>query len=120
MGNYIFWKNGVFIYKKLNKNFKMDKFNIATSKRDLKAAAKITETKADLSIQVILNNMAIYNGLIDDYREGDTKKAYLMYQMSSTIFNQLAAFGLVPPKVKESKKTEESIIADVIESVNKR
>lgn len=98
----------------------MDKFNIAESKKVLKEAAKNSGTNSKLPIQVILNNMDIYNGLIDDYRDGDSKKVYLIYQMSSTIFNQLSTFGLVPPKVKETKKSDESIMAELITEVNRR
>jgi hypothetical protein len=98
----------------------MEKYDIAKSKKALKAAAEITGTKADLPINVILNNMEIYNNLILEYITGDTKKAYLMYQMSSTIFNQLAAFGLVPPKAKAIKKGDDDAINEIIKAVNER
>lgn len=98
----------------------MEQFNITKSKKELKSAAENSDTKADLAIQIILNNMAIYNDLILGYDLGDTKKNYLIYQMSSTIFNELKEFGLVPPKVKAAGKSESSALEDIINSVNKR
>lgn len=98
----------------------MEKFNIAEKQAELYAVADKTGTQAAASIQLIVSNMILYNDLIDEYCKGNKVKSYFMYQLNSTIFKQLAAFGCVPPKVKETKKSDESALADIIKAVNKR
>lgn len=98
----------------------MDKFDLRKIEKELKSVAESSGTKASSTIQLILSNMELYNDLIDAYRRGETVKSYFMYQLNATIFKQLEKFGLVPPKVKEIKKTEESALADIIKAVNKR
>jgi len=98
----------------------VEKFDLKKNEKELKQIAKDTNTKADNAIFVILNNMQMYNDIVDEYRRGNDKKVYLMYQLNASIFKQLALFGQVPAKVKESKKSDESVLADMIKEVNKR
>lgn len=98
----------------------MDKFDIIKAKKELKSAAEKSGTSAALSIQVVLNNMEMYNKLVDELRLGDSKKIYLIYQMSATIFTQLEKFGLVPPKIKDTKKKDEASIDAFINAINER
>ena len=103
-----------------NKIMEMEKFNITKMEKELKAKAKETDTNADGAIFLIINNMRLYNDLIDDYLAGEKVKSYFMYQLNASIFKQLAAFGLVPAKIKATKKSDESKLLDVITKVNKR
>jgi len=98
----------------------MEKFNITKMEKELKAKAKETDTNADGAIFLVINNMRVYNDLIDDYIAGEKIKSYFMYQLNATIFKQLDTFGLVPAKQKATKKTDESKLLDVISKVNKR
>ena len=98
----------------------MEKFDIKKAAKQLKKTAELAEINADATIFLIQNNMMLYNDLIDAYLLGDTAKVYLMYQLSGSIFKQLAAFQQVPTKQKEVKKTEDSVILEVINKVNKR
>lgn len=98
----------------------VEKFDIKKNEKELKQIAKDTDTKADATIFVILNNMQMYNDIVDEYRRGDKAKVYLMYQLNASIFKQLEKFGQVPAKVKASDKSDESALADIIKSVNTR
>jgi hypothetical protein len=98
----------------------VEKFDLKKNEKELKQVAKDTNTKADSSIFVILNNMQMYNDIVDEYRRGEKTKIYLMYQLNASIFKQLALFGLVPAKVKATAKNDDSALADIIKEVNKR
>lgn len=101
-------------------NIGLEQFDIPKVEVELNQVAEETGTHASSTIQLILSNMWLYNDLIEDYMNGEKVKAYFMYQLNSTIFKQLAAFGCVPPKVKDSKKKEESALEAIIKSVNSR
>lgn len=101
-------------------NKMVDKFDIKKNEKELKQIAKDTGTKADATIFIILNNMQLYNDIVDEYTQGDKSKVYLMYQLNASIFKQLALFGQIPIKIKPSDKSDESALADIIKSVNTR
>jgi len=63
----------------------MEKFDLKKNEKELKQIAKDTKTKADATIFVILNNMQMYNDIVDEYRNGDKAKVYLMYQLNASI-----------------------------------
>lgn len=98
----------------------VEKFDLKKNEKELKQIAKDTNTKADNTIFVILNNMQMYNDIVDEYRRGEKTKIYLMYQLNASIFKQLALFGQVPAKVKASDKSDGSALADIIKDVNTR
>lgn len=98
----------------------MEKFDTKKHEKLLKKVAKDTDTNADATIFLILNNMLLYNDLITEYESGKTSKSYLLYQLSGSIFKQLAAFQQVPAKKEKNSSTDESKIFDVINKVNKR
>lgn len=91
----------------------MEKYNIKKLKSQLNKVAKQTDTKADAAIFIILNQMTLYNTLVDSFLQGDESKAYFLFQISANIFKQLAAFRQIPLKqkivdtVKEDSKLDE-------------
>lgn len=98
----------------------MEKFDTKKHKKILEKVAKDSNIQADSTIFLIINNMLLYNDLVDDYLSGNTSKQYLLYQLSGSIFKQLSAFQQVPTKQKDNGTTEESKILNVINKVNKR
>ncbi len=78
----------------------IEKFNIKKLTRQLKKINKENNKPCDAGIQLITNNMMVYNELVDNINYKETKTLYLIYQMSATVFNQLKEFQIFPDKKK--------------------
>ena len=63
--------------------------------------------------------MYLYNNLVDEYEAGNTNRSYLMFQLSGSIFKQLAIFGQVPAKQKDNSNNDESKLLNIIKKVSK-
>lgn len=98
----------------------MEKFNVEKIEKNLIKVAKENNIRDMAAVHLIINNMMIYNELLQKQIEGDDKKLYLLYQMSSTIFKQLSEFHLVPLKKDKKEKKDASVLENLITKVNKR
>lgn len=86
----------------------MDKFDIKKITAQLKKVNKNENKDIYAGIQIILNNMEIYNTLIDNFDHTKSKELYIIYQLSVTLFKQLEKFGVFPyaKTLKESEKED--------------
>jgi len=98
----------------------MEKFDVNKHTKLLKKVAKDSNIVADSTILLITNSMCLYNNLVDEYEAGNSNRSYLMFQLSGSIFKQLAIFGQVPAKVKDNSNTEESKLLNIISKVTKK
>lgn len=95
----------------------MKKFETDKILKQLKKINKDAGKDIETGIQLIINNLEIYNTLLDKFERGDFKQVYLLYQMSSTIFKQLASFNIFPDK-KESENSNNDSLSELIKKVN--
>lgn len=97
------------------------KFAVSRIEKELKMINKLYNIKSDVAIHLLINNLKIYNDLLDKYISGDSKNIYLMYQMSSTIFKQLKEYNLLPTSNKDGEVQIEGVseIKKIISEVEK-
>lgn len=74
------------------------KFDVKKITTQLKKINKDNNKPVEAGIQLLINNMLVYNHLVEDVDFKATKTLYLIYQMSSTIMNQLDKFNIFPDK----------------------
>ena len=88
----------------------MKHFNIKTLTTQLRKINKESGKDVDAGIQLILNNLEIYNFLLAKFELGDLKQVYLLYQMSMSIFKQLASYNIYPDKKSSDVEVEDDFI----------
>ena len=76
----------------------MKKINISKITKQLEAINSQSNKECEAGLQVLINNLEIYNTLLKMFESGDFKQVYLLYQMSATIFKQLEKFNVFPDK----------------------
>lgn len=74
-------------------------FNTKKVEFELSKINKILGIKTKAPIQLIVNSMLLYNEIIHLYKNGDTKKVYLIYQLNGQIFKQLKEFRILPSSI---------------------
>jgi len=86
----------------------VEKFDQNKIQRQLRKINKINNQPVDAGIQIIINNIIVYNNLVEriDYKE--IKTMYLIFQMSSTIFNELKSFNIYPKRKTAKEINEEN------------
>lgn len=84
------------------------KFDVKKITAQLKKINKDNNKPVEAGIQIVINNMLVYNHLVEDIDFKQTKTLYLIYQMSSTITNMLDKFNIFPDKkaLKELEKED--------------
>lgn len=82
----------------------MKKFNISKITKDLEAISANSGASADAAIQLLTNNLEIYNILLKEFEAGDKKQIYLLYQMSATISKNLQLYNIYPDKTDTDKE----------------
>mgnify|MGYP000902866594 CR=1 FL=1 len=98
----------------------MKKFNVKKAEKELTEISHNHNITTNVATQVVINNMMIYNTLLDQYvKEGKTNNIYLLYQMSSTIFKQLKEYKIVPSTVEE-KTGDEDAFQNFVGTYNKK
>jgi hypothetical protein len=80
------------------------KFSVSKIEKELMDINKDYNMKSTVAVQVVVNNLLIYNTLLEKYLNGDEKNIYLLYQMSSTIFKQLKEYNLLPSSLPTEKE----------------
>ena len=85
----------------------VSKFDSAKIQRQLRKINKENNQPVDTGIQIIINNIIIYNNLVDKINYSEIKTLYLIFQMSSTIFNELKNFNIYPQKKTAKEKNDE-------------
>lgn len=88
-------------------------FDTAKVSKELKKICKSSNIPTT-AIELILNNMNMYNTILELFEQGDTKKVYLLYQMNGQIFNQLKEFKLTPNKKDNGSAEESSNLDDIL------
>lgn len=90
------------------------------TKRELTKAAKAHNIKDITAITLIMNNIEIYNKLLDT-EEINTKVNYLIQQVNGQIMKQLAMFKLLPKySVESEQKEDEDGFKKMIKKLEKR
>jgi len=97
----------------------MEKFDIAKIKKQLTKINRENGKDVNAGIQLVINNCELYNKMIDTVEAGNTKAVYLLYQMSSTIFNELASWNIFPDK-KAMKQDADDLFTQMKNKVEKR
>ena len=85
----------------------MEKFNLKKITTQLNKVNKDNGKDINAGIQLIINNMEIYNSLLADYALGNSKQDYILYQMSYTIFKQLNSYNIFPNKEDNTSTSKE-------------
>jgi hypothetical protein len=85
----------------------MKKFNIKKHQKELTDINEVCKIKSTAAVQLVINNMMIYNQCLDDFNGGEQNKLYILYQMSSTIFKQLKEYKLLPTSIEEDTDKDE-------------
>jgi len=96
---------------------KIELFNISKTEKQLKKVAQESQTNSDLLIQLIINNIILYNNLVELYNGGEEKHGYKIYQLSILINKNLSQFKQIPNKEVD---TEDDILTNIINKVNNR
>lgn len=98
----------------------MEKFDITAMEKQLKKVNRDNNLPSNSgALNIITNSMMMYNDLITLINSGDNNKMYLLYQLSATIFKQLAEFQLVPVKKKEVETKNKSVLENIINDIEK-
>jgi hypothetical protein len=88
------------------------KFNIKKIEEELKEINTANDIQTTAVIQLVINNMNLYNEMLDVYKGGDTNKVFLLYQLNGQIFKQLKEFNIMPSSKKKGDNTNSSDIND--------
>lgn len=89
----------------------------------------IKNIKSDLELlnadksttELILNNVMLYNDLVEKYKNGDVKNMYLMYQLNNQIIKQMEGIKNINLKEKSiSLKNSNGVEEDPFEQMKKR
>ncbi|MBV5313249.1 MAG: hypothetical protein JZU47_08135 [Prolixibacteraceae bacterium] len=93
----------------------MKKINISKTKIQL---TKIVEENnlSNFPINLIQNNIEIYNNLIENIDISNTKNVYIVTNLSTTIFNQLKHYNIFPEK-KHTKNDESDSFIQLVNKI---
>lgn len=97
----------------------MEQFDIKKIGKQLKKINADNGKDVNAGVQLVMNNMELYNTLLGKMETGQVKTMYLLYQVSSTIFNQLREFNIFPDK-KAMKQDADDFFNQVKSKVEKR
>ena len=99
----------------------MKKFVISRIEKELMEINELNGIKTKSAIQLVINNMYIYNKLLEEFQDGDTKKVYILYQLNGQIFKQLKEFKVLPSAIKEmNDRPEEEGVDDFIQNLKNK
>lgn len=94
----------------------MKKFNISKISKELEKINKESGKDIDTGIQLLTNNLEIYNILLKAFESGDNKQIYLLYQMSATISKMLGLYNIYPDK--DNGDGKEDVFTQMKKKVN--
>jgi hypothetical protein len=77
-------------------------FNVKKVENELQSINDNNQIETKAAIQLITNNLELYNSLVRDFKNGDSKKVYILYQLNGQIFKQLKEFGILPSDKKNN------------------
>lgn len=89
----------------------MKKFTQAKIKKELMAIGV-----DELTIQLVTNNISLYNDLIDEYKNDSKHQSYLMYQLNVQIFKMLNEIK----KQKSLSKDDQDEFTSFIDNFKKK
>ena len=79
----------------------MKKFAIRTIEKQLLEINKKNGVSTNAAVQLIVNNLQLYNDLLYRYtKQDDTSLVFILYQINGQIFKQLKEFKILPSAVK--------------------
>lgn len=96
------------------------KFPVTKIEKELLDINKKSNIKSNAAVQVVINNLKIYNQLLDEYMGGKSTNIYLLYQMSSTIFKQLKEYKILPSDVQNGDGENDYEFNKFIKNVNSK
>ena len=96
----------------------VNKFDIIKAEKELKKVCK-TFNISIIAIQLILNNMKIYNSYVEDYINGGGTSIQVLFQISGLIMKHLKEFHLTPPRQKKEEEDEDETKLGKIEKKKK-
>jgi len=79
----------------------MKKFAIRIIEKQLLEINKKNGVSTNAAVQLIVNNLQLYNDLLFRYtKQDDTSLVFILYQINGQIFKQLKEFKILPSAVK--------------------
>ena len=79
----------------------MKKFAIRIIEKQLLQINKKNGVSTNAAVQLIVNNLQLYNDLLFRYtKQDDTSLVFILYQINGQIFKQLKEFKILPSAVK--------------------
>ena len=94
----------------------MKKINISKITKQLEAINSQSNKECNAGIQLIVNNIEIYNTFVYDFDITNSKNVYMICNLSQTIYNQLKYFNVFPDK--KTKEIEIDNFQKMLERVN--
>lgn len=82
-------------------------FPVEKIKKQLKDINKKRGIESDAAIHLIVNEMLLYNQVLQSYNTGDVKKVYLISQLSGQLFKSLKEFNILPSSKFLQKNTDD-------------
>ncbi len=67
----------------------------------------------DSTIELIIDNIILYNSLIDDFLKGEKVNKYLMYQLNNQILKQIESVKKFNIKLIETEQEEDEFIKTI-------
>jgi len=79
----------------------MKKFAIRIIEKQLLEINKKNGVSTNAAVQLIVNNLQLYNDLLFRYtKQDDTSLVFILYQINGQIFKQLKEYKILPSAVK--------------------
>lgn len=95
----------------------MEKYNIKEVTTKLKKVNKEAGKDANYNIVALINNMELYNMILDNLDTSNIRQQYMIYQLSATIQNSLKLFKVFPDKKNEPEGEKDSL-SELVKKVN--
>jgi hypothetical protein len=65
----------------------------------------------DSTAELILNNVVLYNGLVEEYNSGEKVNQYLLYQLNNQIIKQIEGVKKLNQKLNEVDEDDDAFSA---------
>jgi hypothetical protein len=97
----------------------MNQFDIPETRKQLKKINKANGITLHTAIDLIVNNMQLYNDVLEKVCGGEEKYIWMLYPLNSTIFKQLKEFGIMPSSKKINDVQEETGLNSILKILPK-
>jgi hypothetical protein len=65
------------------------------------------------TVELVINNIQLYNGLVEDYNKGEQHNYYLMYQLNNQIIKQIESIKKLNKKRNDDSSEDDAFTAMV-------